>query len=203
MGGSRRYRGVVAAVVLLAVGVLPRLPGWAAADPLPADTRRTIARRAGEAVAALRARDTARLSRFVHPDKGLRFSPYVFVQPDSDRVFTRAQVARLARDPGRYHWGAYDGSGEPIRLTFAEYHKRFVYDKHYARAREINVNTFKRRGNTTNNLRSAYPKSVAVEYHVPGVGEQRDHNWGSLWLVWQKKGAAWYLVGIAHDAWTI
>ena len=191
------------AAVFLAAGMLLRCLPVRAADPVPAGTRRAVVRRSGEVVAALRARDMARLSRFVHPGKGLRFSPYVYVQRDSDRIFTRAQVARLARDPKRYTWGAYDGSGEPIRMTFPEYHKRFVYDNDYARAGEINVNTVKRRGNTVNNLRSVYPRSIAVEFFVPGTGEQKDHNWGSLWLVWQKKGAVWYLVGIAHDAWTI
>jgi hypothetical protein len=28
-------------------------------------------------------------------------------------------------------------------------------------------------------------------------------DWSSLWLVFQRDGATWYLVGIVHGSWTI
>ena len=99
----------------------------------PTEAERIIARCAKQVLLALKSRDIAKLSEHVHPRKGLRFSPYHSVNPakDGDRVFTRRQIESLLAGKKRYLWGAEDGSGDPIRLTFAAYLRKFVYDHDY------------------------------------------------------------------------
>lgn len=168
----------------------------------PAEAKRIIATRSLSVLRALRQRDMRQLSSFVHPDKGLRFSPYVYVQ-SSDRVFTRWQVANLFRSNRRYLWGEADGTGAPLRLTARQFFNRFIYDKDFLRAKETNYNTVKGRGNTTNNILDFYPRTIAVEYYLPGTNPRYGGmDWGSLWLVFEQKGNDWYLVALASDEWT-
>ncbi|HKS30170.1 MAG TPA: hypothetical protein VJS44_20265 [Pyrinomonadaceae bacterium] len=167
-----------------------------------AEAKRAVAARSQAVVRALKLRDMRQLSSFVHPDRGLRVSPYVYVQ-SSDRVFTRAQVGSLARDNRRYLWGDADGTGDPIRMTARQFFSRFIYDKDFLRAREVNYNTVKGRGNTTNNILDFYPNAIAVEYYMAGTNPRYDGmDWGGLWLVFEQKGDEWYLVGLASDEWT-
>ena len=171
----------------------------------PARAKAIIERRAGQALAALKSKDMAKLSALVHPEKGLRFSPYADVNPQADRVFTRRQLKTLPASRRRYVWGAYDGSGDAIRLTFTNYHRHFVYDHDYARAKHVSYNgELFGRGTTPNLIREVYPEAIVVEYHFPGFEEKYGGmDWKSLWLVFEKKNEVWYLVGVVHGEWTI
>ncbi len=155
----------------------------------------------------LKARNVARLSALVHPRKGLRFSPYhsVNLQKGGDRVFSRSQVRGLLANKKRYLWGEDDGSGDPIRLTFAGYHRKFLYDHDYLRAPDVTYNSETlSSGNLINNIRESYPAAIIVEYHFPGFEEKYGGmDWTSLWLVFEKQGSEWYLVGLVHGEWTI
>lgn len=50
-----------------------------------------------------------------------------------------------------------------------------------------------------NSLRDDYPNALLVEYYAPAKPAGNGMDWRSLWLVWQRKDATWYLVGIAND----
>jgi hypothetical protein len=165
-----------------------------------------VAARAGQVVMALKGRDLAELSGLVHPDKGVRFSPYTYVQAaeGGNLVFSAAQILGLWIDPTIYHWGVYDGSGEPIDLTFREYFERFVYDVDFARPDVVGFDETVGQGNTINNIAEVYPGAVVVEYHFEGFDPQyAGMDWRSLRLVLEESGGNWYLVGIVHDEWTI
>jgi len=173
----------------------------------PKEAERIIARRARQTVLALKSRNIVKLSALVHPAKGLRFSPYHAVNLDQggDLVFTRRQVKSLPASRKRYHWGEDDGSGDPIRLTFATYLRKYVYDHDYSRAKEVMYNSDNlTSGNLVNNIRESYPTAIIVEYHFSGFEEKYGGmDWNSLWLVFEKQGNEWYLVGLAHGEWTI
>jgi len=166
-----------------------------------------ISTRARQTILALKTRNLVKLSELVHPTKGLRFSPYHSVNLDKggDLVFTRRQVRNLLNSRKRYHWGDDDASGDPIRLTFATYLRKFVYDHDYSRAKQITYNSENlTSGNLINNIRESYPGTIIVEYHFPGFEEKYGGmDWNSIWLVFAKQGREWYLVGIAHGEWTI
>jgi hypothetical protein len=173
----------------------------------PKQAEQVISGRAALVLRALKSRNVARLSALVHPRKGLRFSPYhgVNLNKGGDLVFTRSQVKSLLSSKKRYHWGDEDGSGDPIRLTFAGYHRKFVFDHDYSRAKQITYNSeYLTTGNLVNNIRESYPSAIIVEYHFPGFDEKYGGmDWNSLWLVFEQAGSEWYLVGIAHGEWTI
>ncbi len=165
--------------------------------------REIVMARAREVVEALRDRDMERLSAMVHPVKGVRFSPYAFVQ-DSDLVFKPDQLISLLSDPTKYMWGYYDGSGLPIEMTFEEYYGRFVYDQDYANAEQVSYNERIGPGNTIDNSLEYYPGASVVEYHFSGFDPALGGmDWKSLRLVFQQEGSVWYLVGIIHDEWTV
>ncbi|HEY8347824.1 MAG TPA: hypothetical protein VIL07_11255 [Symbiobacteriaceae bacterium] len=160
---------------------------------------------AQEAVRALRDKDMDRLAALVHPQKGVRFSPYghVRAEQDGDRVFTAEQVKTLLQDQTVYLWGYYDGSGEPIEMTFADYYEKFVYDQDFANAPKVAVDHIIGQGNTLINLAEVYPDARFVEYHFPGTSQYSGMDWKSLRLVFEQVDGKWYLVGIVHDQWTI
>ena len=177
----------------------------AAATGLSAQQARDIiAMTASRAVQALKSRDMNELSKLVHPVKAVRFSPYAFLDVKADQRFTAAMIRGALTDSKARVWGRYDGSGKPIRLSFSEYYKRFVYDRDFAHAAEIFYNsTQESLGNTHDNSREEYPEAIIVEFHVPGPAGQDDTGFRGLRLVFEQYRDAWYLVHIVHDEWTI
>jgi hypothetical protein len=167
-----------------------------------AQSKTIIETKARGVVNALRDRHMNRLAGFVHPTKGLQFSPYVHAG-STDRRFAVSRVRHLGKNQKLYYWGEYDGSGAPIRLTWRNYFFKFVYSRDFASTPNVSYNIIKSRGNTPNNLHSFYPGSIVVEYHSPDPAGPGGLNWQSLWLVFQPRVTTWYLVGIAHDQWTI
>jgi len=151
---------------------------------------------------ALKNKDAQTLATYVHPTKGVRFSPYGNVDTQKDLTFRRKDVVKIYTLPA-YVWGQADGSGDDIKLNFAGYHKKFVYDKDFARAPKVGYNRIVKQGNTMVNVAEAYPNGKFVEYHFPGTKKNEGMDWKSLRLIFEKSGKNWYLVGISHDQWTI
>lgn len=168
------------------------------------EARQIIEQRANEVITALQEKDMETLSNYVHPDKGVRFSPYAFVRPEDHVVFSAEEIQGAFEDEPVYHWGTYDGSGEPIDLTFSEYYDEFVYSQDFAAAPQVGYNEVLGQGNTINNAQEVYEDAIIVEYHFPGFDPQYEGmDWESLRLVFQEYQGTWYLVGIIHDQWTI
>ena len=169
-----------------------------------------VAVQAAGIIVALKNRNLENLSGLVHPDKGVRFSPYTYVRvgPGSpegaDLVFSSAHIASFFSDQTVYNWGRFDGSGEPIDLTFEAYFARFIYDADFAWPHAVGYNEIIGWGNTINNIAEVYPSAVTIEYHFEGFDPTfAGLDWRSLRLVLEEKEGAWYLVGIVHDEWTI
>lgn len=159
---------------------------------------------AKEAMAALKEKDMDKLSQLIHPEKGVRFSPYTYVEKDKDLVFSADKVKNLMEDTKKYIWGVYDGIGEPIELTFSDYYKKFVYDADFINAPQVGYNKAIGTGNTINNSFEFYKNSIIIEYHFPGIElKYEGMDWRSLKLVFEKYQDKWYIVGIIHDQWTI
>ncbi|WP_025690362.1 stalk domain-containing protein [Paenibacillus zanthoxyli] len=170
----------------------------------PASAKSVIAERAAAAVQALKTKDWAALSSMVHSTRGVRFSPYGYVDTAKDIVRSRSEIAAAGADGTVRTWGAYDGTGDPIKLTFAQYYDKFIYSADFADAPEMGYNQTIGTGNSLNNARNVYPDAILVEYHYDGFDPQYDGmDWQSLRLVFVKEGGQWMLVGIIHDQWTI
>lgn len=188
------------------------LPAMAKVRPDMVQTKRMTSReveqlvgnRARAVVAALRDRDMDVLSSFVHPKKGVRFSPSAYINPQSDIVFTQTQVKNLFTTQKRYVWGESDGSGAPIRLTPKQYFSQFLYQRDYLKSPKVAFNQVIGEGNTVNNVLEIYPQGIFVEYYVPGRDKTIDYrDWSSLRLVFEESNHEWYVVGLIHDGWSI
>jgi len=148
-------------------------------------------------------KDMDMLATYVHPTKGLLFSPYVYVNEDAVS-FEKGEVAKLFDDEKEYQWGVYDGSGKPIKLTPEEYFEEFVYNPNYNQPNEILLDQQKQRGNMKNNINHFFQEAHVVEFHFEGTEENKEMDWESLNLVFQQhKQGSWKLVAIVHDQWTI
>ena len=157
-----------------------------------------------EVLHMLKDKDMSRLSKLVHPDKGVRFTPYSYVDANVDVEITAAGFSGLMAETRKRVWGSFDGTGDPIDLTFSEYYKKFVYDADFLEAPQIIYNQPVQRGNSLVNLKEIYPDAEFVEYHFPGIDPQYNGmDWRSLLLLWEQKDGNWYLVGIIHNQWTI
>lgn len=178
-------------------------------EPEPAETLgptpgASVLSTALEVVELLKITDMAGVSDYVHPSLGLRFTPYDYVDTQSNLVFTAAQVAGLAQDNTVYLWGNFDGTGDPINQTYSAYHQSFVYDEDFLNPHMIGINTKLGMGNSLNNVDTAYPNGQFIEFHFTGFDPQYGGmDWGSLKLVFEDVAGSWYLVGIIHGQWTI
>ena len=172
-------------------------------DRLISEAENSVAARADQAIRALSARDMDTLADMANPAWGVRFSPYANVRQE-DIVFTPDQLRAAFADSTIYTWGAFDGSGEPIQMTFAGYYDSFIYSQDFANAEQTCFNCVLGKGNSLNNAAEFYPGAVIVEYYFSGFDPQyAGMDWRSLRLVFRQDGDTWYLVGIINDQWTI
>lgn len=164
----------------------------------------SLLRRALDVIKLIKNKDMETLSKYVHPTKGVRFSPYDYIDLKVHKVFKRDEVANLNKNTNVYTWGSYDGSGEPIELKFSDYYGKFVYDVDFANPHMIGNNTIIGKGNTISNLKEVYPKGQFVEFYFSGIDPKYEGiDWRSLKLVFEQQDGQWYLVGIIHSQWTI
>lgn len=205
------------AAILIAATLLPAaFMRSASAQDVDGDTpqyslsstraEKIIAGRARSIMLAIKNRDMQRLASFVHPGKGVRFSPYISVNPKIERVLSRSQVVNLYRSRRKLTWGESD-AGDPIRLTFRQYLSRWVYRLDLLTDDAVGYNPAYRQGPGTsiNNLLEVYPRAILVRYSHEGItGPQGGAmDWQQLWLIFEQSGREWYLVGIANNEWTI
>lgn len=178
-------------------------------SPRPAaDSARTIETPdavAREVAAAIVRRDIDALATRAHPTTGIRFTPYSHVDTITDRRLGADSLRALWTRPDSLPWGAYDGSGEPIRLTLRQYFEKFVADFDVAHAPRVARDSAPMgTGNTINNVRQAYPAATIVQFYSPGTDPKYGGmDWRSLWIALERIGDRWVVVGIVHGAWTI
>lgn len=157
-----------------------------------------------DVIQALEAKDMQSLASYAHPQAGIRFSPYSFVDQTNDITITGANLVAEYGSATVKNWGSYDGSGDPISLTFSDYFDRFVYNQDFANPHIIGNNQIIQVGNTTNNLTNVYPNGEFVEFHFTGFDPQYDGmDWTSLRIVMEEYNGQLYVIGIIHDEWTV
>ncbi len=144
------------------------------------------------------------LSTLVHPTKGVRFSPYGYVDINNHLIFTGAEVAGFSTNTQIYNWGNYDGTGDPIALTFDDFYTDFIFDQDFTQAPYLGNNTIIGTGNTLINMATAYPDGEFIEFHYDELDAQyMGMDWTSLRLVFELYQGEYLLIGIISDQWTI
>jgi hypothetical protein len=160
-----------------------------------------ISSRATEVLLAIKNLDYRKLSTLVHPQKGVRFSAFAWVGADDKRL-SRQQVRNLALRDTRSVWYTNDEAGTLARMTAREYLSKHLYDHDYLKASRVSYNTQHKRSNTIPNVLDFYPRAIVVEYYEPNR-DPNERGWDTLWLVFEKMGSRWYLVGVVKDTPTI
>ena len=169
-----------------------------------AEAQRLVGARVAATLDALKRRDDAALAAVAHPNKGVRFSPYPYVNVANNVVLSRADLAKAYVDTKTRTWGVTDGRGDPITMTFADYNTRYVYSRNFLNASKTSYNKPIGSGNSIENTAQAYPDAILFEAYDPGPDPAMESlQWQSLRLLFESDGGVWYLVGVVHAEWTI
>ncbi len=151
-------------------------------------------------------KDYAELTIYIHPEIGVRFSPYGYIDTTSDLVFTQSYYKTYFTKlkPFPFLWGFFDGSGDSIYLPIANYFGKFVYDVDFLKAEKTTLNQCLGGGNSQNNILVIYDGLPFTESYFSGFDEKYGGmDWRALRLVYKEYNGKYYLVGIIHDEWTI
>lgn len=169
---------------------------------IPAERAKAIITpRAREVLLAIKSLDMLKLSDFVHPRRGVRFSTFAWVDYDDKRL-SKWQVRNLATRDQRSVWFTADEAGTPMRMTARDYFRKYLYEHDYLKASRVSYNTQHKRTNTIPNVLDFYPRAIVVEYYEPNP-DPNERGWDTLWLVFEQMGREWYLVGVVKDSPTI
>ena len=180
--------------------------GTSGSDPNALDSQDnfSLLNTACYAVHLFQEKDYAALAKLVHPERGVTFTPYSTVTPESDLNFSPGQIETLAADQTVYTWGFMDGSGSPIAMTFPQYIDQYVFNADYTQASQIGIDQIIYTGNALENLHEVYTGCRFVDFSLPGRnGSNQGLDWNSLKLVFAPGETCWQLVGVVHSQWTI
>ncbi|MFC5282558.1 hypothetical protein [Pedobacter alpinus] len=153
---------------------------------------------------SLKNKDYETLATFIHPNLGLTFSPYGFIDTTKSINFSKNQFVNKVQQQKTINWGAYDGSGDPILLTPENYFKKFVYSADFLKADTTSKNKIISKGNSLINLNKVFKDCDFTESYFAGFNKKYDGmDWQSLILVYKKSNNQNKLVAIIHNQWTI
>jgi len=155
-----------------------------------------------EIIQVLKDKDYKKFTDFIHPEKGVRFSMYAFVNPKEDKNFSRSNFMKYQPTKTLFTWGTLDGSGDPYKATIDNYLTKWVYSKDFATG-QVAFNEFLGKGNSLNNLKEMYPKADFTENYIKGSETNAEMDWKSLRLVFEEFQGKYYLVAVVNDQWTI
>lgn len=153
-------------------------------------------------VGNLRDKDFQELAQRVHPVKGLRISPYQYVDVSAEgqQAFFASGEAFLAQTTSSTPrvWGHADGTGDTIRLDFAKFYSDWLYDHDYLQA--PNVRVFRK----YTSISDTYPDARVVLYEYPGFDAKfGGMDWSGLVVGIEEYEGQWYVVVLAHAQWMI
>ncbi|RYF89762.1 MAG: hypothetical protein EOO03_05235 [Chitinophagaceae bacterium] len=151
----------------------------------------------------LKNRNYSALTQFIHPGRGVRFSPYGYIDTLRNKRLSAAQFEQMIGSSEQLFWGEYDGSGDSILLTGKAYFERFVYNRDFLNAEKTSLNKTLGRGNALENLHLVYKDHPYVESYFSGFDKKYGGiDWCSLRMVYQQLNGKYYIVGIIHNEWT-
>lgn len=165
-------------------------------------SQQTLKQQALRIQRALANKDFARITNDIHPTRGVRFSMYAYVRPETDKVFSREQFAQyLQQSKIRFTWGEKDGTGDLLVTPLPTYLDTWIDASQFNNA-NISINEFQHSGNMINNLKKIYPNSEVVEFYHKGSEEYAGMDWRIMRLVFEEYQGKRYLVAIVNEQWT-
>jgi len=157
-----------------------------------------------EILEVIKEEDLQGLAEYFHPEMGVRFSPYGYIDTVHHVHFSREEFIKQLEEGDSLLWGMYDGTGTDIYMSVDGYFDKFVYEVDFLNAEEFSVNEILGTGNSLINIDQVYPGADFTESYFSGFEEKYGGmDWRSLRLVFKADEEQLYLVGIVHDQWTI
>lgn len=139
----------------------------------------------------------------IHPTLGVRFSMYAYVQPKTDKVFSRSQFAQYSKDSKtRFTWGEKDGVGDLLVIPLPDFLTSWLQADKF-QASTMTINNSQSQGNTINNAKAIYPAADIVEFYSSGTQQYSGMDWRAMRLVFEEYQGRRYLVAIISDQWTV
>lgn len=168
------------------------------------DAKKIISEISSQVIEAISSKNIEVLANYVHPVKGVRFTPYPNVSVEHDIIMSQEKIKSFFDDQTVYQWGYYDGSGFEISLTPSQYYDEFIYTSDFVNAERIGYNKILRTGNIVENQFEIYDKAIIVEYYFSGFDpDYGGADWQSLRLVFEFYENQWRLVGLIHNQMTM
>ncbi len=153
-------------------------------------------------ISVIKKGDMQKFTNFIHPDKGVSFSMYAFIDPTVDKHFSHSEFERYAATPVKFTWGNLDGTGDPLVCSISEYFKKWLFVRDFTKA-EVIINSFRGSGNSLNNLKKVFPHADFTENYLPGSEEYSGMDWKALRFVFEQYEGQYYLIAVINDQWTI
>jgi len=181
----------------------PRSSGPLARQLSAADADAAVGASVRDTLAAFQKRDGPALAALAHPSKGVRFSPYAYLQA-TNVTLSAVQLTSAFSDPTKRTWGITDGRGDPITVTFADYAGTYIYARDFALSSQTAFNKTIGAGNTIDNTADVYPDAILFESYDPGPDPRmKDVQWQCIRLLFERSGPRWFLISVIHGEWTI
>lgn len=152
-------------------------------------------------IQTLKSKNYSQFSEYIHPEKGVRFSMYAYLNPEN-KTFSKADFEKYINTNVKFTWGSKDGTGEPLILPIKDYLAKWVFKRDFTSS-IYTFNKFQGHGNSLNNLREIYPKQNFTENYIPGTEKYSDMDWNSLRFVFEEHQGNYYLIAVVNDEWTI
>lgn len=141
-------------------------------------------------------------ANYIHPEKGVRFSMYAFVNRNEDKHFSKTDFEKYLPTKTIFTWGSRDGSGEIYKATLEQYLKNWVFRKDFTKS-EYAFDKFLGNGNSLNNLKEIYPNTNFTENYISGSEKYGGMDWKTLRFVFEEFEGKYYVIAVINDEWTI
>jgi hypothetical protein len=155
-----------------------------------------------EILQILKSGDYQKMSEFIHPQKGVRFSMYAYIDIKEDMHFSKTDFEKYVQTQTKFTWGSHDGSGDLYKETIKNYLGKWVFSKDFT-ASTYSLNEFQGGGNSLNNLKEIYPKHDFTENYIKGTEKYGEMDWKTLRFVYEEFQGKYYLIAVVNDQWTI
>ena len=139
------------------------------------------------------------LAEHIHPELGVVFAPYTFIDFEENIVFTSEQVQDFDNDRNVYNWGSHSISPISVELTVAEYIEQFVCDKNYLQSDQFAINNTIRNGNDMENFLDVFQNCFYVDFHNQGTEEYEFLDWSSVKIVMLKYEGTFKVVAVVRS----
>jgi hypothetical protein len=198
----KKTLGILLVIAVVAVALVL----WQKSRPVAETKEQKILKASNEVLAALAAKDYAKLEALTSPDGlTLNSDPNLNFSASNTLTLPKAEVSKIPTDSKKHLFGYTDGKGDPINLTYAEYISKWIYNYDYTKAPQVLVNKTIGSGNTPNHIQeNAGPNREFVVFYYPGFDPKYGGmDWTALYLVFDVVNGEYKLRGIAKANWTI